>query len=58
MGKHAKPDNRRIGRNNPCGLDKDGLGPVQDGYDNQALVDAWNIDAAYEKAKKKNEQGK
>lgn len=56
MGKHAKPANRRNDRSNPCGLDADGLGPVQDGYDNQALADAWNIDAAYEKAQKKQEK--
>ena len=49
MGKHSA---KKAGHNpvtNPTGLDKEGAGPIQDTHTRQAVIDSWNIDAAYDK---------
>ena len=53
MGKHGKPEKGYNAVTNPTGTSGDGAGPIKDSYTNQALVDAWNIDAAYDRAAKK-----
>jgi hypothetical protein len=51
MGRHSKDNPPQNVVTNPVGLNNEGAGPIQDSYTNRAVVDSWNIDAAYEKAK-------
>jgi hypothetical protein len=53
MGRHSRNQQGYNAVTNPTGTNGgDGAGPIQDAYNNQALVDSWNIDAAYDKNKK------
>lgn len=53
MGRHSKPEQPQ-GAGNPTGVTNEGTGPLRDSWTRQAVVDSWNIDAAYDKPKSEN----
>lgn len=54
MGRHSKPEQPQ-GSSNPTGVTNEGTGPLRDSWTRQAVVDSWNIDAAYDnKSKSEN----